>query len=50
MSTILHVNYVSKLYSGSISDKEIVNVSGSLEKLNPAMLYWLIRVFTFKIF
>ena len=38
MSTILHVNYVSKLYSGSISDKEIVNVSGFLEKLNPAML------------
>ena len=35
MSTILHVNYVSKLYSGSISDKEIVNVSGFLEKLNP---------------
>ena len=38
MSTILHVNYVSKLYIGSISDKEIVNVSGFLEKLNPAML------------
>ena len=35
MSTILYVNYVSKLYSGSISDKEIVNVSGFLEKLNP---------------
>ena len=32
MSTILHVNYVSKLYSGSISDKEIVNVSGFLER------------------
>ena len=35
MSPILHFNFVSKLYSGSISDKEIVNVSGFLEKLNP---------------
>ena len=26
---------MSKLYSGSISDKEIVNVSGFLEKLQP---------------
>jgi len=26
---------VSKLYSGSISDKEIVNVSGFLQKLQP---------------
>ena len=50
LSPILHFNFVSKLYSGRISDKEIVNVSGSLEKLNPAMLYWLIRVLTFKIF
>ena len=35
MSPILHFNFVSKLYSGSIRDKEIVNVSGFLEKLNP---------------
>ena len=35
MSPILHFNFVSKLYSGSISDKEIVNVSGFLEKMNP---------------
>jgi len=35
MSPILHFNFVSKLYSGSISDKEIVNVSGFLEKLQP---------------
>lgn len=28
-------NFVSKLYSGSISDKEIVNVSGFLDKLQP---------------
>lgn len=35
MSPIMHINYVSKLYSGSISDKEIVNVSGFLEKLQP---------------
>ena len=35
MSPILHFNFVSKLYSGSISDKEIVNVSGFLDKLNP---------------
>ena len=33
MSPVLHFNFVSKLYSGSISDKEIVNVSGFLEKL-----------------
>ena len=26
---------MSKLYSGSISDKEIVNVSGCLDKLQP---------------
>ena len=38
LSPILHFNFVSKLYSGRISDEEIVNVSGSLEKLNPAML------------
>ena len=35
MSPILHFNFVSKLYSGSISDKEIVNVSGFLQKLQP---------------
>ena len=35
MSPILHFNFVSQLYSGSISDKEIVNVSGFLEKLQP---------------
>jgi hypothetical protein len=35
MSPVLHFNFVSKLYSGSISDKEIVNVSGFLEKLQP---------------
>lgn len=35
MSPILHFNFVSILYSGSISDKEIVNVSGFLEKLQP---------------
>ena len=35
MSPILHFNFVSKLYSGSISDREIVNVSGFLDKLNP---------------
>ena len=33
MSPILHVNFLSKLYSGSISDKEIVKASGFLEKL-----------------
>ena len=38
LSAILHFNFVSKLYSGRISDKEIVNVSGFLEKLNLAML------------
>ena len=35
MSPILHFNIVSKLYSESISDKEIVSVSVSLEKLSP---------------
>ena len=35
MSPTLHFNFVSKLYSGSISDKEIVNVSGFLDKLQP---------------
>ena len=35
MSPILHFNLVSKLYSGSSSDKEIVNIIGFLEKLNP---------------
>ena len=32
LSPILHFNFVSKLYSGRISDKEIVNVSGFLER------------------
>lgn len=36
MSPILHFYFVWKLYSGSISDKEIVNVSGFLEKLQPS--------------
>ena len=31
----MHFNFVLKLYSGSISDKEIVNVIGFLEKLYP---------------
>ena len=35
MFPILHFNFVSKLYSGSISDKDIVNVSGFLDKLQP---------------
>lgn len=35
MSPILHFNFVSKLYSGRISDKEVVNASGFLEKLQP---------------
>ena len=33
MSPILHVNFLSKLYSGSISDKEIVKANGFLGKL-----------------
>ena len=33
MSPVLHFNFVSKLYSGSFSDKEIVNVSGFLDKI-----------------
>ena len=33
MSPVLHFNFVSKLYSGSIRDKEIVNVSDFLDKL-----------------
>ena len=32
LSPILNFNFVSKLYSGRISDKEIVNVSGFLER------------------
>ena len=36
ISPILHFNFVSKLYSGSISDKEIINVIGFPEKLNPS--------------
>ena len=34
-SPVLHFNFVSNLYSGSIIDKEIVNVSGFQEKLHP---------------
>lgn len=33
MSPICHFNFVSKLYSGSISDKEIVQTSGFLDHL-----------------
>jgi len=32
---VLHFNFVSKLYSGSICDKELVIVSGFIEKLQP---------------
>jgi hypothetical protein len=35
ISPVPHINYVSQLYSGSISDKEIVGRSGFLDKLNP---------------
>ena len=35
MSPSLHFNFVSKLYCGSISDKEIESTSGFLQKLNP---------------
>ena len=33
MSPILHVKFLSQLYSGSISDKEIVKAGGFLEEL-----------------
>lgn len=35
ISPIAHINFVSALFSGSISDKEIVQKSGFLDKLNP---------------
>ena len=35
ISTILHINFISKLYTGSISDKEIVRQCGYLLLLNP---------------
>ena len=35
ISPIPHFNFVSQLFTGSISDKEIVVKSGFLEKLNP---------------
>lgn len=35
MSPICHINFISKLYSGSISDKEIVTKSGFLQELQP---------------
>lgn len=34
MFFILYFNFVLKLYSGSISDKEIVSVSGFFKNLN----------------
>ena len=33
MSPILHVKFLSQLYKGSISDKEIVKAGGFLEEL-----------------
>ena len=35
ISPLAHINFVSNLYSGSISDKEIVRKSGFLEELQP---------------
>ena len=35
MSPLPHINFVSNLFSGNISDKEIVKQCGFLEKLNP---------------
>ena len=35
VSPIPHINFVSRLFSGSISDKEIVSKCGFLEQLNP---------------
>jgi hypothetical protein len=35
MSPICHNNFVSNLYSGSVSDKDIVNKSGFLQELQP---------------
>ena len=38
ISPLLHINFISKLYTGSISDKEIVRQSGFLQLLNPGDL------------
>ena len=35
LSPICHLNFVFKLFSGSISDKEVVRQSGFLEQINP---------------
>lgn len=35
ISPIAHINFVSNLFTGSISDKEIVKKSGFLDKLEP---------------
>ena len=35
ISPVLHINYVSKLFSGCIGDKEITSRCGFLEKLKP---------------
>lgn len=35
ISPIAHINFMSNLFSGSISDKEIVRQSGFLDKLEP---------------
>ena len=35
ISPVLHINYISRLYSGCISDKEITKRCGFLEELNP---------------
>ena len=35
ISPLLHINFISKLYTGSISDKEIVRQCGFLQLLNP---------------
>lgn len=35
MSPVPHFNFVSKLFTGSISDKELVRESGFLEELQP---------------
>jgi hypothetical protein len=35
ISPIAHISFISKLFSGSISDKEIVKESGFLEQLEP---------------
>lgn len=35
ISPLLHINFVSKLYSGCISDKDLTKQCGFLEQLNP---------------